>query len=649
MAIEWGAWENHIRVGIDVSWEAITHGEAAATATIKIYTDVDQTWSDTQTLNFGGSISGSTTFSNNQTSGSGAVLRDTKSYTYNYGASEYGSSPGSRTFSATLSGAYNGATPSKSVTSSIPKRPYDTPAAPTGVGVSRISDTSTKISWTNKDTAGEPWDLVRVQYDVAANDVWNGDIGTPSGGSTSFTWNGSVADNAYKFRVRAENSVGDSAYVETGVIYTTPNPPTSPTRSGTTTQSLSWANGGDSYIDYRTEVWRSLNGGAWTLLSTTTAKATTTATDTVSASDKVKYKFRHKTNGGAQGTLYSAFSAETSETVGVTSPPSAPTGLDPDNGVVVNPTLPKTLAWTHNPTDGSTQTAYQIQWRVVGAGSWTTRAKVSSSTQSESIAASTFTDNSNIEWQVKTWGAATTGGDGTGGSAWSASATFATSGDPNAYRENRRLVRLNLDTGGLETHPAGVLPPIGSMMRWGGEAAPAGWHLCDGATFDSALLPGLFTILGTNKYPYMPDEWIPDAAAYTTNPTTMASGWVFTSCSFQMMAGNLCAVTFNFTKNGTAVTLGNPDHTNQTVATWKTDAAGVKYSPARNMMLPTNDGFRHIALTTGGVVVTSGLNDNSYTNSNFDANEAAGIDGIYAVSPPTAAPRLRWIIKTDSA
>jgi predicted outer membrane repeat protein len=77
MAIEWGGWENHIRVGIDVSWEAISHGETAATATVKIYTDVDQTWSDTQTLNFGGSISGSTTFSNNQTSGSGAALRAT--------------------------------------------------------------------------------------------------------------------------------------------------------------------------------------------------------------------------------------------------------------------------------------------------------------------------------------------------------------------------------------------------------------------------------------------------------------------------------------------------------------------------------------------------------------------------------------------
>jgi predicted outer membrane repeat protein len=496
MAIEWGGWENHIRVGIDVSWEAISHGETAATATVKIYTDVDQTWSDTQTLNFGGSISGSTTFSNNQTSGSGAALRATKTYTYNYGSNEYGSSPGSRTFTASLSGAYNGATPSKSVTSSIPKRPYGSPAAPTGVTVSRISDTSTKISWTNKDTSGEPWDLVRVQYDVAANDVWNGDIGTPGGGATSFTWNGSVADNAYRFRVRAENSVGDSAYVETSIIYTTPNPPTSPARSGTTTQSLSWAIGADQYISYQTEVWRATNG-VWALLATVAQGVTSYSDSTASINNKTKYKFRHKTNGGVQGTLYSAFSAETSETLGVTSPPAAPTSLDPD-GIIINPRNAKTFSWVHNPTDSSAQTAFQIQYRVIGAGAWTTMAKVTSSVQSTTIAATTFTDNSSYEWQVRTWGAATTGGsDAAGGSVYSASATFDTVGDPNAARANKRALWLDLETGGMVTAPVGSLAPIGAVLPFAGAATPPGWLLCQGQAVSRSTYADLFGVIGT--------------------------------------------------------------------------------------------------------------------------------------------------------
>jgi microcystin-dependent protein len=497
LAIEWGAWENHIRVGIDVSWEAITHGEAAATATIKIYTDVDQTWDDDQSLNFGGSISGSVSFHNSQTSGGGSSLRATKTYTYNYGANEYGSSPGSRTFSATLAGAYNGATPSKSVTSSIPKRPYDTPAAPTGVSVSRISDTSTKISWTNKDTAGEPWDLVRVQYDVAANDVWNGDIGTPSGSSTSFTWNSSVADNAYKFRVRAENSIGDSAYVETGVIYTTPNPPTSPTRSGTTTQSLTWAIGADANMVVQTEIWRSVNG-VYSLLATAGSGVTSYTDSTASINDKVKYKFRHKTAGGVQGTLYSAYSAETTETSGVTSPPNAPTSLSPTNATIINPNQAKTFSWVHNPTDSSAQTGFQIQWRVVGSPTWTVRGKVTSATQSYSMPAATFPDNSDIEWQVRTWGVATTGGsDGTGASAFSASATLKTVGDPNAARSSKRALWLDLETGGMVTAPLGSLAPIGAINMFGGGAAPPGWLFCRGQAVSRTTYQDLFGVIGT--------------------------------------------------------------------------------------------------------------------------------------------------------
>lgn len=498
MAIEWGSWEgaspNRIRVGLDVSWESITHGETAATATIDIYVDVEGNWSDTQTLSFGGSISGSVTFSNNQNNSS--VKRATKTYTYNYGANEYGSSPGSRTFSASLSGAFNGATPSKSVTSSIPKRPYAAPAAPTGVTVSRISDTSTKISWTNKDTAGEPWDLVRVQYDVAANDVWNGDIGTPGGGSTSFTWNSSVADNAYRFRVRAENSVGDSAYVETSIIYTTPNPPTSPTRSGTTTQSLTWAIGADANMSVLTEIWRSVNG-VWSLLATAAAGATSYTDSTASINDKVKYKFRHKTNGGVQGTLYSAYSAETTETAGVVSPPSAPISLAPDDNTIINPNQAKTFSWTHVPTDSSAQTGFQIQWRV-GAGAWNVRGKVTSATQSYSMPASTFPDNSTVEWQVRTWGAATTGGsDGTGASAWSASAFLATVGDPNAARASKRALWLDLETGGMITAPLGSLSPIGSVTMFAGAAVPPGWLFCRGQAVSRSTYSDLFGVIGT--------------------------------------------------------------------------------------------------------------------------------------------------------
>jgi hypothetical protein len=445
MAIEWGAWEggspNRIRVGIDVSWEAVSHGEGAATATVKIYVDVEGNWSDTQTLSFGGSIGGSLTFSNNQNNNQ--VLRETKSYTYNYGANEYGSSPGSRTFSASLSGAFNGATPSKSVTSSIPKRPYASPLAPTNVGVSRVSDTSQKITWTNRDTSGEPWDRVRVQYDVLANDAWNGDVGVPGGGSTSFTDSGTtVANQKYRYRVRSENSVGDSAWVETAVIYTTPAAPSSASRGGTVTAPVvSWVNNA-GYGEYNTEVWRSVNG-VWSLLTTKTA-GITSHTDAVSAADKVKYKVRHKTTTGAQGTLYSAYSGETTETPGITAPPNAPINLNP-NSINVDPTLQQVWSWSFQATvGGDTQQAFELRHRLVGTTDWTTVGPTTTATQSYTMPANTYPEQVAVEWQVRTKGSDPTY------SPWSEPVSFTTSVAAIAPDPVKIPMVLDLFTGRME-------------------------------------------------------------------------------------------------------------------------------------------------------------------------------------------------------
>lgn len=642
MAISWGAYEGNIRVGIEVDWEAISHSETAATATVRIYTDTSASFSDTQTLTFGGSISGSVTFSNNQSSGGGAVLRATKTYTYDYPASSYGSSPGSRTFSANLSGAYNGATPSKSVSSSIPARPYGVPLAPTNVNVSRVSPSSSRITWTNRDTTGEPWNTVRIQYDGAANDVWNGDIGTTGGTGTSFT--ASVGANSiYKWRVRAENSVGDSAWVETGIYYGDPNPPGTPTRSNGTgsQQVVTWADGANAAMPYTTEVWVSRDGGTiWTLLSTV-AKGTTSYTDTAAvASQQTGYRLRHKVTSGEQGTVYSVYTADSSFTAGVTYPPSAPIGLDPTDSNLISPKTPTDLSWVHQTNDQSGQQAYQIQWRYAG-GAWPATPQFSGTTaQKHTVAANGFNDNQTVEWQVRTKGA------DPAYSPWSATATFKTVGDPNTLREQKRVLRMDMATGDYETSKVGVLPPIGSMMLWPAESPPQGWLIAEGGTFDGNAYPGLLGVLGSTTLPYKAPEWIPDAAPVTSGLVTAISGWVLNSHTFQMLSGNIVQFGLGIAKNGTALSLGNPDHTNQNVLNWT--AAAEKYKPSRTQMFPTNDGFRHIGVTNSiPFVATSGINDNSYANSNFDANETASIDGSYPVPPPAAAPRFRWIIKAE--
>lgn len=450
MSIEWGAWEysggNGMRVGLEVTWESIAHSETVATATIKVHTENQFAYSDGQTLSYSGSISGSQGFTNND--GGAPVLRDTLTYDYTYSASSYGTSPGDRTFTALLSGAYNGVTPSKSVTSEIPARPYAAPAAPTGLSVTRVSDTSTKVSWTNHPTAGEPYTTLRLERSTDGGANW-ALVGNLSGSATSYT-NGAAVNNKYRYRIRAENNAGSSAYATSVDIYTTPNSPTNPARAGANgaNQSLTWVNK-SGYTEFQTEIWRSING-TYTLLDTVAYNYAQPYIDTypaTHASDRFKYKFRHKTTSGGQGVLYSSYTADTTETSGTTSPPNAPTGLSPDD-TTIDPTNAQDFQWTHVPTDASAETAYELQYRESGTTNWTTvttaATNVSGHTWKVSITLGVGLNNKIIEWQVRTKGSDPAFGP------WSPSAVFDTAYTPIAPDPVKIPMMLDLFTGKVE-------------------------------------------------------------------------------------------------------------------------------------------------------------------------------------------------------
>lgn len=440
MAIEWGAWEdsggNGMRVGIDVSWRdandngSIQNNTTAAEAVVKIYTENRYQYNDSQTLSYSGSISGSTTFQNDD---AGAViLRATKYYTYTYSSSSYGSSPGNRTFTASLSGAYNGVTPSKSVTDAIPARPYAAPVAPSNVSATRNSDTQATVAWTRNATSGKPYDSMTLQRSVNGGS-WATVSPSPSGSVSSFT-NTVAANNKYHYQIRANNSAGSSGYAGgTGsatTIWTTPAVPGAPTRTDISgpAQQITWSNSGMGYSEYQTEIVGYKNGTSVGVIGTVASGVATfdhTSSNSVApytTSDRWKYTVQHRTASGPL--LRSAETAFTSETAGVTSPPNAPTNLHP-NGIVKDPTKTNDLTWQHNPTDSSAQQRFKLRHRVQGAGSWTNVAEVTSSTSSWTMPANTYTNGQIVEWQVSTRGAATTGGPTSDGySDYSSSATF---------------------------------------------------------------------------------------------------------------------------------------------------------------------------------------------------------------------------------
>lgn len=269
MAIVYGPWEengtNGMRVGIDISWSAVTYDSANVTATVKIYTQNIQNYSDNQTLTYtGGSISGTTDYTNNTGSTTGtktspdtARLRATKTYTYPY--TTYGYSPGFRTFTATVSGAFNSVTPSVTINNTnggtIPARPAKAPTAPTVSSTPNngsISVTYGAPSYDGGSTDPNANDGVTVLYYQYSTD----DINWTSNPTNPFTLYGAngTAITAY---VRAVNNVeiaGPSTST-TNTPRTVPGPPSSISSSpnnGSITVSYGAMtdNGGNTPVSY---------------------------------------------------------------------------------------------------------------------------------------------------------------------------------------------------------------------------------------------------------------------------------------------------------------------------------------------------------------------------------------------------------------
>ena len=415
MAVSWGAWEygsgNGMRVGVEATAEAVSHGESACTVTVDYWTDNQYTFGDTQTLNFGGSIGGSLTFTNND--GPTAVKRATKTYTYNYSSSSYGSSPASRSFSVSLSGAYSGITPSASDSINIPARPIASPASTTSATVTRVSDETNKISWVNHPTAGEPYNvntrIDRYIYPCSISGYPGQDwdtIAYVSPGSTAYSDSGAIPNRKWYYRVQARNDAGDGPRDYTNILYTSPATPTHCTRLDMgANQRITWKNN-VHYDDYAIEIWHAANG-VWDASPLITLAPSSTDMEYVhsgpSASVKHKYRIRAKTTSGT--VLYSSYSGETTETAGSTTAPNAPTNLAPNAPTIVDKDAPIVFTWTHNKsTDGSAQTAFSLQHREVGNTTWTTVPKTTSSTGNYTLTHS-YGYSTNIEWQVQTWGA----------------------------------------------------------------------------------------------------------------------------------------------------------------------------------------------------------------------------------------------------
>ena len=282
--VSWGDWSygsnNGMRVGLAVYWSAVSNTSTTVTATIEIWTGNQYSHNDGQVLTYANNISGTTSFTNTQGSGT-STHRATKTWTYS--CTTYGGSPGTATFTATISGAYSGATPFKSGAYTIPGRPYSAPGTPSvtiGNGVANCSGNQTD------STKDKFWQY--TDWQLETNDIWNDwNIGTV-GTRTSETYTGGN-NSRMRARVRARNANATGSYGTSDYYYGTPTAVSSFAVSrpiGSTTATLTWTN--TARYSGAVRIARSLDGGAWGIIKTLSG-TTTSTTDTVPLASEAAY------------------------------------------------------------------------------------------------------------------------------------------------------------------------------------------------------------------------------------------------------------------------------------------------------------------------------------------------------------------------
>lgn len=307
-----------------------------------------------------------------------------------------------------------------SATLRVPARPFQYPNPPHTVTVTKNSDTSHTTAWTadyTTDAGGYPWSAVYVQRWDNVTDAWY-QVASLAYTATSYTDNSTVADREYAYRVRSGNSTGTSAWAYTAGPHDSFTTPAAHTNlqwtKATSDVVLTWSKA--STLPVATEVQESAGGGAWTAKATVAAGTNTWTHTSPNPAVTHQYRVRPIIEGVAGAWT-------TSTIVQLLAAPLAPTALQP-SGLTVDPvTGTVTATWSHNPVDGTAQTAYEHRLKVAG-GAYTSSGKITSTSASRTL--SGLTRGQTYVHQVLTYG------QHAAASPWSAEQSFTTGARPEA-------------------------------------------------------------------------------------------------------------------------------------------------------------------------------------------------------------------------
>ncbi|MDY0087586.1 MAG: fibronectin type III domain-containing protein [Coriobacteriia bacterium] len=407
MAITWGAivgpGSSKMRIGVDIDVLSTTATTVQHRARVYVWTRWGVSDSSNSCSTSGAAASsGSVSISTSVSSGAGwstsnqqlirtVTWSSTRRYPHAGGA-----------FTTTLSAALSGidavgssltATASQSAT--VPARAYSTPSAPSSVTDTRVSDTRNNVAWTRNHTDAGYYTTLYVERQ--ANGGAYVQIAKLAGTATSYADTTTGANNSYRYRVRAYNTAGYSAYGTSGTTYNTPSAPIAVSAAKTAEKRVrvSWTNTANT--ETATEVSRSADGGqSWTTIATTGADATEHI-DADAPGGTLVYRARN-----TRGALVSAWSA-VSNSVTTIQPPAAPTLNVKPPASVSTAADAVMIGWVHNSLDSSAQTAAEVRVVVNGGSPATTQ--ITGSAATHEIDVSGLDDDDTCTVSVRTRGA----------------------------------------------------------------------------------------------------------------------------------------------------------------------------------------------------------------------------------------------------
>lgn len=268
--------------------------------------------------------------------------------------------------------------------------------APTIGTNTRNSDTQNTVTWTYSTTTPP---VTTFYIERSTNGGSYSQIAAVDGtGSGSYIDKTTSSNAYYRYRVRCGNSTGKSGYSSaSNYTYNTPAKPTDLTAvfNSSLQVELKWTQPGITQNEVIVE--NSTDNSTWSTVATLSGTASS-YTDTNPPSGTVYYRVKNRSNR----TPVLTSSASNAVQVLTLAKPNAPTLKSPANGKVYNMPSSVTLSWTHNSTDGTSQSAAIVQYSTDNGSTWT---GVSVTTaQSYSLNTSSYPANTVITWMVSTKG-----------------------------------------------------------------------------------------------------------------------------------------------------------------------------------------------------------------------------------------------------